>query len=196
MSHLTIGVLGEVAEERDRQDAEWGGPAHDDTNSSSDWAAYRKKFEVRARSAANRTNMRESLVKIAALAVAEIEAIDRMHPLIRASACFNLFTRTDTSMPGRGREFFAAMRSELDHAYAKHGRDPWGRHEFYGVVAEEFEEMWAAIRADSSPEALLAEIVQVAAMCLRYWETGDRYLGAHPAIPVRSPAQEGHSPWA
>lgn len=72
---------------------------------------------------------------------------------------------------------FAAIDAELRRAYAKHGREPWGRHEFYGVIAEEFSEMWDAIRADAHDTDFLAEVVEVAAMCVRYLESGDRNRG-------------------
>lgn len=78
-----------------------------------------------------------------------------------------------------------AIRGELDHAYRKHGRDPWGRHEFYAILLEEVEELWAEIKSDAPQEKVLAELRQVAAMCFRYAETGDRKRGAHPVIPSR-----------
>lgn len=71
--------------------------------------------------------------------------------------------------------FFAKVRGEVERAYAKHGRDQWGRHEFYAILKEEVDELWDAIKADEPQEQVLAELVQVAAMCLRYAETGDRY---------------------
>ena len=81
--------------------------------------------------------------------------------------------------------FFEAMRRELDHAYEKHGAEPWGRHEFYAILLEEMDEVWEAIKHDDPVVDVLAEVVQVAAMCLRYAETGDRYQGSHPRIPMR-----------
>jgi hypothetical protein len=60
---------------------------------------------------------------------------------------------------------------ELCRAYKKHGRAPWSRHEFYGVILEEFEEMWDDIKADAPDEKLDKEIIQVAAMCIRFLET-------------------------
>ncbi len=87
----------------------------------------------------------------------------------------------------------AAVRGELDHAYRKHGRDPWGRHEFYAILLEEVEELWAEIKADAPQEKVLAELRQVAAMCFRYAETGDRYRGEHPTIPTRDPLPERFS---
>lgn len=74
-----------------------------------------------------------------------------------------------------------AIRAELDRAYAKHGREPWGRHEFYAILLEEVEELWEAIRHDEPQERVIAELTQVAAMCFRYYETGDRYRGPHRA---------------
>jgi len=83
------------------------------------------------------------------------------------------------------RQFIASMLVELDHAYAKHGAEPWGRHEFYGVLKEEFDEIWEAIKSDAPIEFVLKEVVEVAAMCLRYAETPDRYMGPHP-LPLPS----------
>ena len=71
--------------------------------------------------------------------------------------------------------FWSAVRDEVDRAYVKHGSEPWGRHEFYAILLEEVEETWDAIKCDAPQEIVLGELVQVAAMCLRYWETGDRY---------------------
>lgn len=75
------------------------------------------------------------------------------------------------------KEAFDRIARELDHAYAKHGAAPWGRHEFYGVLREEFDELWDAIKEDQPINNVLAELIQVAAMCVRYYETGDRYWG-------------------
>lgn len=76
-------------------------------------------------------------------------------------------------------KFILEVKTELARAYAKHGSEPWGRHEFYAILLEEVEELWDAIKADEPDERVLAELVQVAAMCLRYYETGDRYRGPH-----------------
>ena len=67
------------------------------------------------------------------------------------------------------------MADEVDRAYRKHGSAQWGRHEFYAILLEEVDEVWDAIKQDLPQDELIAEIVQVAAMCLRYTETGDRY---------------------
>jgi hypothetical protein len=72
-------------------------------------------------------------------------------------------------------EVLKKIADELDHAYAKHGGLQWGRHEFYGILTEEYRELEKAIFEDEPIERVIAELVQVAAMCVRYYETGDRY---------------------
>lgn len=82
-------------------------------------------------------------------------------------------------------QFFKAMSDELDYAYKKHGKALWGRHEFSSILREEVDEAWDDVKADAPTEQLLAEVVQIAAMCLRYAETGDRTRGEHPPITPR-----------
>lgn len=75
----------------------------------------------------------------------------------------------------RRADFMQRIEKELDRAYGKHGREQWGRHEFYGILLEEVDEVWDAIKADLPTEDLETEMVHVAAMCFRYFETRDRY---------------------
>lgn len=84
---------------------------------------------------------------------------------------------TPSAVKRLGRRFrlFGRIAEELDRAYAKHGAAQWGRHEFYGILKEEVDELWADIKADAPQEQLEKELVQVAAMCVRYFETRDRY---------------------
>ena len=74
-------------------------------------------------------------------------------------------------------EIFDAISKELDRAYSKHGRSPWQRHQFYGIITEEFKEMEAEIfKGGTIPfdeESMKKEIIQVASMCFRYLETGN-----------------------
>lgn len=72
-------------------------------------------------------------------------------------------------------EIINKISNELDRAYTKHGKEQWGRHEFYGVIKEEFDEMWEDIKGDHESDRLEKEIIQIAAMCFRYLETGNRY---------------------
>lgn len=71
----------------------------------------------------------------------------------------------------RRRMFGSLVAAELDRAYAKHGRERWSRHEFYAILLEEVEELWDAIKGDEPMDRVESELVQVAAMCFRYFET-------------------------
>lgn len=85
-------------------------------------------------------------------------------------------------------QFLDSMMAELDHAYAKHAAKPWSRHEFYGVLLEEVDELWDAIKQDHPIEYVLKEAMQIACVCLRYAETPDAYQGPHRLpLPSRRP---------
>jgi hypothetical protein len=68
-------ILLAVAIERNNQDQQWGGPEHDDKYSSLDFTAYigRQVHKMYGDPASDR----DRFIKIAALAVAAIESIDR-----------------------------------------------------------------------------------------------------------------------
>jgi integrase len=68
-----------------------------------------------------------------------------------------------------------AIDAELSNAYAKHGKEQWGRHEFYAILKEEVDELWDAIKRDLPQDQVVHEAIQVATMIFRYLETGDRY---------------------
>lgn len=86
-------------------------------------------------------------------------------------------------------ELHAAVDRELERAYGKHGAEQWGRHEFYGILAEEVEELWEAIRTDAPQSRVEEELTQVVAMCFRYYETRDRY---REPCPVEHPTTARH----
>src|ERR1051325_5960882 len=80
--------IHQIVEERRRQDAQWGGPEHDDHHSRREWLGFIDEHVTRARKAlgrASRVNMslrdadeyRKQLVEIAALAIAAVAAHDR-----------------------------------------------------------------------------------------------------------------------
>lgn len=84
-------VLLNVAGERRKQDGQWGGPEHDDEHRVSEWVAYilyqaSRLLEIPTPGPVAdlpelRQTMalhRERFVKIAALAVAAVESIDRI----------------------------------------------------------------------------------------------------------------------
>ncbi len=74
----TRSVLSEIAGERMRQDAEWGGAKHDDTHKSHDWLAYIAKHLGRGVVWPwDPFVFRAAMVKVAGLAVAAIEWADR-----------------------------------------------------------------------------------------------------------------------
>lgn len=79
-------------------------------------------------------------------------------------------------------ELIIAVGDRLTKAYEKHGSLPWGRHEFYGILKEEVDELWDAIKADEPNERVLEELVDVVVCMFRYYETGDRYRGDHPKL--------------
>jgi hypothetical protein len=77
-------IAQEFVEERDRQDTQWGGPAHDDQHTLVDWFHFiRYQAELFHLAVLGRGQSvwdvfaRPRLVKIGALAMAAIEAIDR-----------------------------------------------------------------------------------------------------------------------
>ncbi len=73
-------VLDEVAAERTRQDAQWGGAGHDDAQPTdtfvqliTDYAGWAR---VKAREGSS-VEARHRLIQVAALAVAAVESLDR-----------------------------------------------------------------------------------------------------------------------
>lgn len=69
-------IFGEINDERNHQDAKWGGPDHDDDHSLNDFVAYitlhaGKAVDVEVH------EQREQMIKVAALATAVVEKLDR-----------------------------------------------------------------------------------------------------------------------
>ena len=73
-------ILGEVEAERSVQDAKWG-TAFDDKNTPYNWSAYIGQYSTRHLigdpTKVSEAEFRADMVKVAALAVAAIESIDR-----------------------------------------------------------------------------------------------------------------------
>lgn len=67
-------VLEMVGAERVRQDGKWGGAAHDDTHSSSDWARFIAKRLDMVTGPISPEQRRQLWTEIAALAVAATES--------------------------------------------------------------------------------------------------------------------------
>lgn len=72
-------AIADVLSERGKQDAQWGGPVHDDTHTPYDWMEYIVHQIARWREGRDQRqpDSRERFTKIAALALAAIESIDR-----------------------------------------------------------------------------------------------------------------------
>lgn len=73
-------VLMDVQRERERQDAKWGGPLHDDQHNTADFVQLIEDYAGRARTMAGMSShdkARHRLIQVAALAVAAVEALDR-----------------------------------------------------------------------------------------------------------------------
>lgn len=76
----TEKILGEVLEERERQDRKWGGPNHDDQHDTATFVQLIEDYAGWARVMAGMSShdkARQRLIQVAALAVAGVEAIDR-----------------------------------------------------------------------------------------------------------------------
>lgn len=78
MENKYFASMAEVAKERQSQDWQWGGPEHDDKHMSEDWVQYIQKQANRCYNYPN--ELRERMVKVAALAIAAIESLDRTGP--------------------------------------------------------------------------------------------------------------------
>ena len=91
-SDLTLDVaIQDVCDERARQDAKWGGPDHDDGHDSQDWAQFIEyqthAIPYEANLAIDREEydaiVRRRFVKVAALAVAALQSIDRKQAALK-----------------------------------------------------------------------------------------------------------------
>lgn len=84
LSHELASVLTEFALERNRQDAKWGGPEHDDGHNQYDWLGFIADRIGMVRpgdgTPEGLADYRKRLVQAAALCVAAIESFDRIVP--------------------------------------------------------------------------------------------------------------------
>lgn len=62
---------------------------------------------------------------------------------------------------------WGSIRKEMERAGEKHGSRFTSAHEAYGVMREELEEVWDAIRAKDIPHAKV-EAVQLAGVCIKF----------------------------
>lgn len=70
-------IYREIDQERAAQDRKYGGPAHDDKNDASQWADAIQDHAEQATNAADDHTYRRQMIRVAALAVAALESLDR-----------------------------------------------------------------------------------------------------------------------
>lgn len=68
---------------------------------------------------------------------------------------------------------------ELLRSYRLHGIPRWGRHEAYAIILEELDEVKEAVFDDLPYLHLRKELIQTAAMIVRYIETEPRFHRDH-----------------
>jgi hypothetical protein len=76
-----LGLLAEVAEERMRQDAKWGGAEHDDEHSTAEFVQLIEDYAGWARTMAGMNSPEKAerrLIQVAALALAAVESSRRV----------------------------------------------------------------------------------------------------------------------
>lgn len=71
-----IGIYLEIAEERVKQDEQWGGPEHDDEHTAFEWLGIITHYLGRAL-IDDQFMSRKAMIQVAALTVAAVEWIDR-----------------------------------------------------------------------------------------------------------------------
>ena len=75
-------ILQEIRRERDRQDAKYGGPDHDDSHYPGDWCLILSKYLGRAAAetidAEPDAAFRGNMIKNAAVAIAATQSLDRI----------------------------------------------------------------------------------------------------------------------
>ena len=81
MNEKRQNIIAEINVERTRQDKEWGGQINDDLNTLRDWATYINYHAVINAyiHRAEKFAFRKSMIRVAALAIAAIESIDRKY---------------------------------------------------------------------------------------------------------------------
>jgi hypothetical protein len=81
MDKVMSKAYDSIAQERRAQDAHWGGPVHNDLCDVYDWEQYLStQIDKLLCDSLNPSVLRDRFVKIAALAVAAIDSLDRKYP--------------------------------------------------------------------------------------------------------------------
>lgn len=72
-------IYDDIRNERELQSRAWGGPEHDDEHSINDFIAYIAKHAGKAVDGTV-SDQRRQMIRVAALAVAVVEKLDRQKP--------------------------------------------------------------------------------------------------------------------
>lgn len=80
-SRLPSDILCDIAAERARQDVQWNGASPDDKHTTND---FRQFIDIQSSKLPMSKNPRQRLVKIAALAIAALESMNRKAALPKA----------------------------------------------------------------------------------------------------------------
>jgi len=81
-------ILEAINRERLNQDNQWGGSEHDDKHTNNDWIAYINKQTGKAVNYPfDFNNFKNRMYKVAALAVAAIEWVDRNKDILEFEPC-------------------------------------------------------------------------------------------------------------
>ena|SRR5882724_12439815 len=70
-------IFEEIRAEREVQDAKWGGPTHDDKHTQLEWWTFIKHHSRRSIRGKKTDSYRKQMIRVAALAIAAIQAFDR-----------------------------------------------------------------------------------------------------------------------
>ena len=130
-----VAVVGDVFLERARQDAQWGGPAHDDTHTMGDWLnlIYKQVGMTQTSTERDEAELRGRMVKIAALALAALASYERKTPkaVCQCPACaleemmrlVGVDARVHVLSPTRGLDMLEAlMVASFGRASGKGGK--------------------------------------------------------------------------
>lgn len=68
------------------------------------------------------------------------------------------------------------VAAEVHRSFELHGCPLWGRHEAYAIIKEEVDEMWEEVKKDGESKDLAIELIQIAAICIRYLSTMPKWV--------------------
>ena len=77
-----MGIYEDIQEERERQNAEWGGEEHDGQHTHRDWCSFIVRKLGNAQQSAEQghwASYQKEMIQVAALVVADLEVLQRVH---------------------------------------------------------------------------------------------------------------------